>query len=243
LGLKLLCVAAHPDDECFAFGGALALAAERNVETSVLCFTDGQAAMNRGEAASGEDLGRMRRAEFAASCEVLGVAHHELMDYQDAHLEFTDFSAAAGRLVKWIREFKPNVVITFGLDGGLNTHPDHTVVSALTNAAFHWAASEKRYPEHGPIHHADRLFVLSASFFLPDRPQPLPIPWTLTLDISGVFARKQEAFRQHTSQAPLMERTKDLFHKYGQSECYALVATAEPQPAMQMTDMFAGLIG
>lgn len=241
MGLKLLCVSAHPDDECFAFGGALSLAAERGVETSVVCLTDGQAAMNRGEASSAKDLGRMRRAEFAASCEVLGVAHHELMDYQDAHLEFADFSTAAGRLVKWIREFKPNVVITFGLDGGLNTHPDHTVVSALTNAAFHWAASEKRYPEHGPIHHADRLFVLSASFFLPDRPQPLPIPWTLTLDISGVFARKQEAFRQHTSQAPLMERTKDIFQKYGQSEYYALVAAANPQAAMQMTDMFAGL--
>ena len=145
--------------------------------------------------------------------------------------------------MKRIREFKPNVVITFGLDGGLNTHPDHTVVSALTNAAFHWAAAEKRYPEHGPIHQADRLFVLSANFFLPDRPQPLPIPWTLTLDISGVMKRKQEAFRQHTSQAPLMERTRDLFQKYGQAEYYALVATAKPEAATQSTDMFAGLGG
>jgi LmbE family N-acetylglucosaminyl deacetylase len=241
LGLKLLCVVAHPDDECFAFGGAIALATERGVEVSVVCLTDGQAAKNRGDAKSGAELGRMRREEFAASCEVLGVANYELLDYQDAQLEFADFSRAAGRIVERIRSFKPNVVVTFGLDGALNTHPDHTMVSAFTNAAFHWAASSKRYPELGPTHHADRLYVLSASFYLPDRPAPLPIPWTLTLDIRSVMDRKQEAFRQHASQAPLMERTKDLFEKFGQCEYYTLVAAKNPQPATQTTDMFAGL--
>jgi LmbE family N-acetylglucosaminyl deacetylase len=84
---KLLCVVAHPDDECFAFGGALALAADAGVETSVVCFTDGQAATNRGAAASAAELGAMRRAEFAASCRILGVTHHELLDYQDAQLD------------------------------------------------------------------------------------------------------------------------------------------------------------
>jgi LmbE family N-acetylglucosaminyl deacetylase len=241
LGLNLLCITAHPDDECFAFGGALALAAERGVEVSVVCLTDGQAASHRGDATSSEDLGRMRREEFAASCKVLGVAHCELLDYQDAQLEFADFSRAAARLVERIRKFKPNVVLTFGLDGALNTHPDHTMVSAFTNAAFHWAASPKRFPELGPIHHADRLFVLSAHFCLPDRPAPIPIPWTLTLDIRSVIPRKQDAFRQHTSQAPLMESTKDLFEKHGQCEYYTLVAARDPQPATQTTDMFAGL--
>ena len=66
MGLKLMCVTAHPDDECFAFGGALALAADRGIETYVVCLTDGQAATNRGDAASGEELGAMRREEFAA---------------------------------------------------------------------------------------------------------------------------------------------------------------------------------
>ena len=57
MGLKLMCVTAHPDDECYAFGGALALAADRGVETYVVCLTDGQAATNRGDAADGEALG------------------------------------------------------------------------------------------------------------------------------------------------------------------------------------------
>ena len=183
----------------------------------------------------------MRREEFARSCEVLGVAHSELLDYQDATLEFADFSVAASRIVERIRGFKPNVVVTFGLDGAVNTHPDHTMVSAITGAAFHWAASAKRFPALGQVHAADRLYVLSASFFLPDRPAPMPIPWTLTLDVRSVMERRHEAFRQHTSQAPLMEKTKSLFEQFGQYEYYALVAARDPQLAAQTTDMFEGL--
>ena len=127
---------AHPDDECYAFGGALALASDRGIETYVICLTDGQAATHRGDAASGEALGKLRREEFRASCDVLGVTRYELMDYQDGHLEFVHFSQAAERLVERMRRFKPDVVITFGGDGGQNTHADHMMTSMLTTAAF-----------------------------------------------------------------------------------------------------------
>jgi LmbE family N-acetylglucosaminyl deacetylase len=241
VGLKLMCVVAHPDDECFAFGGALALYADRGVETYVVCLTDGQAASNRGDAATGEALGAMRREEFRRSCEVLGVAHNELMDYQDARLEFVEFSVAAGRLVERIRRFKPDVVMTFGGDGGQNTHADHMMASMLTTAAFHWAGQAKRYPDAGDPHKAKRLYYLTANFLMPDRPPTMPMPWTVTLDISSVRERKNEAFRQHVSQAPLMEKTKDVFAKYGGEEFYTLAAAAEPQAARQTTDLFEGL--
>ncbi|NYF80551.1 LmbE family N-acetylglucosaminyl deacetylase [Granulicella arctica] len=241
--MKMMCVIAHPDDECFAFGGALALAADRGVETYVVCLTDGQAGSYRGDAASGAELGQMRREEFVASCEVLGVKHHELLDYQDGRLEFADFSRTAGRLVERMRRFKPDVVITFGSDGGLNTHADHMMVSSVTTAAFHWAGREKRYPELATVFQPKRLFYVSTNFFLPERQAPLPMPWTVTLDIKSVKERKAEAFRAHTSQAPLMERTREIFEVYGGEEFYSLVATAEPQPARLSVDLFEGLEG
>ena len=237
----MLCVVAHPDDECFAFGGALALAAERGVETYVICLTDGQAATNRGDAASGAELGKMRREEFIASCKVLGVKHTELMDYQDGRLEFVDFSRAAGRLVERIRRFKPDVVLTFGGDGGPNTHSDHMMVSSLTTAAFHWAGREKRYPDLATVFQPRRLYHLSTEFFLPDRQAPLPIPWSVKLDIETVRECKNDAFRAHTSQAPLMERTKEVFEVYGGQEFYTLVAATDPQPAHLSNDLFEGL--
>jgi LmbE family N-acetylglucosaminyl deacetylase len=115
------------------------------------------------------------------------------------------------------------------------------MVSAFTTAAFHWAASAKRYPDLGPTHHCDRLFVRSASFYLPERPAPMPIPWTLALDVRSVMKLQIEAFRQHKSQAPLMEKTKHIFEELGHFEHYTLVAARDPQPASQFTHMFEGL--
>lgn len=241
MGLKLMLVVAHPDDECFAFGGALALAADRGVETYVICLTDGQAATNRGDAESAQHLGEMRRAEFVASCKILGVTHHELLDYQDGRLEFVDFSRTAGRLVERMRRFKPDVVLTFGSDGSLNTHADHMIVSMLTTAAFHWAGRAKRYPELAQPFQPRRLYTQTSNFFLPDRQPPLLAPWNVALDIRSVQERKAEAFRAHTSQAPIMERTRALFEEHGDKEFYTLLATENPQPAGLADDLFAGL--
>ena len=239
--LKLLCVTAHPDDECFAFGGALALAAERGAETSVLCLTDGQAGTHRPADTTNAELGTLRRSEFAASCNILGVHHHEMLDYQDAHLEFDPLSKVAADIVQRIRQLRPHVILTFGGEGALNTHPDHTVVSAATTAAFHWSGSPKRFPTLGDLHQPQRLFYLTTNFFIPDRPRPLPAPWTLTLDIRSVFDRKVEALAAHTSQGPLLEQVRPIFQRHGQEERYALAATITPQPATQSTDLFESI--
>lgn len=236
-----MCVVAHPDDECFGFGGALALAADRGVETYVICLTDGQAATNRGTAESGASLGKIRRKEFHDSCKVLGVHHHELMDYQDAHLEFADFSATACRLVEKMRRYQPDVVLTFGADGGQNSHPDHVMASTFTTAAFHWSGNPKRFPTTGTPHTPKRLYHLTANFHMPGRFPAMMLPWTVTLDISSVRDRKTEAFTKHVSQAPLMEQTKDIFAKYGGEEFYTLVATTDTEPARHETDLFVGL--
>src|SRR5271165_239730 len=68
---RLLCITAHPDDEAGNFGGTLLTYRERGVETSVICLTPGQAASNRGEAKSDQELACIRKREFAASCEIL----------------------------------------------------------------------------------------------------------------------------------------------------------------------------
>ena len=71
--LRLLCITAHPDDESGGFGGALLMAHRDGVETSLLCLTDGQAAHYRGGVEDDAELGRKRRAELAAACELLEV--------------------------------------------------------------------------------------------------------------------------------------------------------------------------
>lgn len=238
---RLMCIVAHPDDECYAFGGALALAADRGIETHVICLTDGQAAKHRGNAASAAELGSIRRAEFAASCKVLGVTTHELLDYHDGQTSKIAFDEACEKLVERIRRLRPAVVITFGGDGGMNTHADHMMVSFFTTAAFHWSGQENRFPEAGLPFQPQRLFYVTTNVFLPERRKPLPAPWTATLDISSVRERKSEAFRQHASQAPLMEATRGFFEQSGGEELYTLIASQQTGPAEQWTDLFEGL--
>lgn len=240
--LRLLCIAAHPDDECFAFGGALALAAQRGIETSLICITDGSAGSYRGTAATAIELGQLRRAELAASCKLLGIHHHEVLDYQDGQLEFASFSNLAGDLVQRIRILRPHVIITFGGDGAINTHADHTVTSSVATAAFHWAGSPKRFPTLGELHTPQRLFYLTTDFFVEGRLRNIPAPWTHTLDVASVLPLRLAAMKAHTTQAPLMERAGPLiFAKHGNTEHYALAASPQPQPATQSTDLFEGV--
>ena len=237
-----MCVVAHPDDECFAFGGALLLANQAGFETYVVCLTDGQAATNRGAAADGQDLGRMRRDEFERSCAVLGVTKNELLDYQDGQLEFAEMRVAARKLVERMRTWKPQIVLTFGLDGSLNVHADHTMVSCFTSAAFHWSARAKRFPELGPEPFApQRLYHQSTAYKLDGREPQLPSPWTVELDISAVRATKEAAFHEHKSQLPILEKVQPYWDKYGDKEHYVLAGATQPQAAVLTDSLFHGL--
>lgn len=239
---RMMCVVAHPDDECFAFGGALALANRQGFETRVICLTDGQAATNRGTSSSNEDLGRTRREEFARSCQVLGVTEHELMDYQDGQLENTPVNGVAKRLVERIRSWKPQIILTFGLDGSLNVHADHTMASVFASAAFHWAGRSKRFPELGLEPYApQRLYHQSTAFTLRERETLFPAPWTVVLDITAVKAVKEAAFREHTSQLPVLEKVQPYWDKYGDEEHYTLAAASVPQGAEVTTSPFEGI--
>ena len=239
---RLMCVVAHPDDECFAFGGALLLAKEAGWQTYVLCLTDGQAATNRGTSADAADLGRMRREEFLRSCTVLGVDHHELLSYQDGRLEFEPLHGPAGDVVQRIRAWQPQVVLTFGLDGSLNVHPDHTAVSAFTSAAFHWSGRASRFPEFGAPYLPQRLYHQSTAFTMADRAPLLPAPWTVELDISHVKPLKEAAFREHTSQLAVLGKVQPYWDQYGNREHYTLVGASSPQPAGLATSLTDGVV-
>lgn len=226
------------------------MAAERGVKTYIVCMTDGQAATFRGEASSSAELGQIRRAEFAAACKVLGAAKHEVLPYQDGQLEHTNFVEATGALVERIRGWQPHVVLTFGGDGGLNTHRDHTMVSAFTTAAFHWAGRSSRFPrqlEQGLAPHlAQKLYYLSYDFLLEGSEPLCPAPYSVTLDVHCVVEKKRLAFHQHTSQLPVLDRIMGAIGKYGDRvfnrELYTLAACSTQKASGMETDLFTGVV-
>jgi LmbE family N-acetylglucosaminyl deacetylase len=246
--LKLLCVTAHPDDEAGAFGGTLLLYHDRGVETQVVCMTAGTAARNRGSSRSNEELAAMRRAEFAASCKLLNVSQYEMLDYPDGELDRTDYYRAVEDLTRRMRQIRPHVVLTFGPDGGLTGHVDHAMAGVFATLAFEWAGRPDRYPEQLEQgltpHRAQKLYYLAADFVLPDRQIIAPATVTTRVEVGAErFEKKDEAFRQHTTQAPLFERVKkNLGQRSGGVEMYHLAATRDPREAKHEADLFEGVV-
>jgi LmbE family N-acetylglucosaminyl deacetylase len=242
---KLLCITAHPDDEAGAFGGTLLLYHERGVETFVVCMTAGTAARNRGTARTNDELAELRRAEFAASCELLHVTKGEVLDYPDSKLDRVDLYRAAGELALRIRQIRPQVILTFGPDGGLTGHLDHAMAGTFATLAFEWARRSDRYPEQlesglAP-HRAQKLYYHTADFLLEDR-QPIAQPTvTARIEIGKErFEKKHLAFRQHTTQKPLFERVRKNFsqRQEGTVEMYHLAAARDPRDAKLESDLF-----
>jgi LmbE family N-acetylglucosaminyl deacetylase len=171
----LLAVLAHPDDESYGIGGTLARYADEGVDVHVAIATDGAA----GTAAQGfeevqPDLANHRSLELERAAAVLGATVHRLgyrdsgmrghpdNDHEHAFIQANEFEAV-GRVVRLIREIRPQVVITHDETGGY-FHPDHIFCWQVTTAAFHAAGDATAYPEIGlPPHQPARLYYSAFS--------------------------------------------------------------------------------
>ncbi len=244
-----MCFTAHPDDECGAFGGALMLAHQRGVETSVVCLTEGQAGSHRGNARNDDELAILRRQEFAAALRVLSVDHGEVLNYPDGGLAGLDFTQVTTVLVAHLRRFRPHVVLTFGGDGNVNLHPDHTMVCFFATAAFHWAGRHNFAAEQiaqGLLpYRAQKLYYGAAPFLAhADAEEGRRIalmPASLVLELGGLQAKKLEAFMQHRTQAGMFAKVKAAFDETAGEEKYLLAAARGIRSTPLEPDMFAGI--
>ena len=141
---RLLGVFAHPDDETFCAGGTFARYAGQGAEIMVVSATRGQAGQIRDAAAGNRrTIAAVREAELRLACERLGITKVRCLDHVDGTLADAEFSALVDEVAEVICEFRPDVVITFGPDGGYG-HPDHVTISAVTTAACQRAAGPGR---------------------------------------------------------------------------------------------------
>ncbi len=134
-GWRLLGVVAHPDDEAWALGGALASCALFGGEVHLLCATRGEGgADRRGLVPRGPAIAALRTAELEASCAALGVRPPRILDLPDGGLASLAGSRGADAVADAIARVRPQVVLTMGPDGGYG-HPDHLAVTRWCRAA------------------------------------------------------------------------------------------------------------
>jgi len=166
---RLLGIFAHPDDEG-TMSGALLQYSTSGVETGLVCATRGEVGEIADAAlATPENLGEVREGEMREAADVLGVRNLWFLGYRDSGMAgtpdnqdsraFAQASAAevVGKLVGIIRQFRPQVMVTFD-ESGAYGHPDHIAIYRYTTSAFYAAADAVQYPEHGPAHMVSKLY-------------------------------------------------------------------------------------
>jgi N-acetyl-1-D-myo-inositol-2-amino-2-deoxy-alpha-D-glucopyranoside deacetylase len=157
----LLAVLAHPDDESFGMGGTLALYAERGVDVYLVCATRGEVGAADEDHLKGyKSIAEMRESELRCAAEILGLKGVFFLDYRDSGMPGSvenqhpdaqighPIEEVAGRVVRYFRELKPTVVLTFDPIGGYH-HPDHIHIQKATTLAFEKAGNPGFHPGSG----------------------------------------------------------------------------------------------
>lgn len=233
----LLAVLAHPDDESFGLGGTLALYAQKGYDTYLVCATRGEAGTVDAVYLNGfKDTAELRAGELQRAAKILGLKDVFFLGYRDSGMAGSEdnkhpdaqvnhpVDEVAGKVVKYIRELKPNVVITFDPIGGYK-HPDHIHIQKATVLAFEKADDASFHPEAGlpfkpralyyqvfsrrvlrwtvrlmPLFGKDPTkFGRNADIDLKDLAE-VDFPVHVRLDVGSVSEIKKQAGAQHASQ-------------------------------------------
>lgn len=183
-------VVAHPDDMEFGAGGTVArLVSEGKTVVLVQC-TSGDKGTNRRDIRP-EELAAERECEEQEACRILGVEEVVFLRLPDG--ELVPDLAFREKIVRQIRYFRPDIVITHDPFRPYALHPDHRAVGITTIDAVYPTARDPLYfPQHLAEglepHKVAELWLFGAQY--PD----------LYVDIAETIETKIAALRAHRSQ-------------------------------------------
>lgn len=216
----LLAVLAHPDDETFAIGGTLARLHDRGVRTALYVATDGAAGRASGVAVRDRaELARLRRAELLRAAGVLGVGRVIMPGWPDGELGAQDEDAVVGEIVRAIRLVRPDVVVTFGPEGGPNRHRDHQAISRFATTAVARSGGAPRLYYFTWSERQRALFGVEGR------------PVTCRVNVARWMATKRRAFEEHRTQWDHRERFEETVDEREEFSRITLSrASARPAP-------------
>jgi mycothiol conjugate amidase Mca len=281
--LTLMAVHAHPDDEVFTTGGVIAKAAAEGIRTVLVTATRGEEGEILDPDLDPEEarhrLGAIREAELRRAAGILGVEELYFLGYRDSGMVGTpengnphnfhnaDPEEATSRLVRLIRQTRPDVIVTYDERGGYG-HPDHIAVHRTTVAAFDAAGDPNRFPELDlPAWQPRKLYYGAFSrsafermreLFRESNPEENPEPpeadyssftvpdeeITTWVDVHPYRLQKQAALRAHRTQipqdSPFLNMSDEVAANLAAVESFVRVRSSVPTPDIE-DDLFAGL--
>jgi LmbE family N-acetylglucosaminyl deacetylase len=137
----LLAIFAHPDDETIV-APALARAAREGARVYLVIATDGRLGVSKHAGIpAGDSLARVRAGELRCSATVLGAQPPVLLGFPDNGLAVLSpwpgepLDRMIKRVEAVLNELRPDVVVTWGPDGGYG-HQDHRLVGDVVTQVF-----------------------------------------------------------------------------------------------------------
>jgi N-acetyl-1-D-myo-inositol-2-amino-2-deoxy-alpha-D-glucopyranoside deacetylase len=283
--LTLMAVHAHPDDEVFLTGGVIAKASAEGIRTVLVTATRGEEGEIHDPDLDAEEarhrLGAIREAELRRAAGILGVEELHFLGFRDSgmagtpenenphNLQNAELDVATARVVRLIRQTRPDVIVTYDERGGYG-HPDHIAVHRATVAAVDAAGDPDRFPDpdlfpwqprklyYGVFSRSafDRMQQLfresnsEASFEPPDEDySTFTVPdedITTWVDVHLYLLQKQAALRAHRTQipedSPFFTMTNEIAGDVVGMETFIRVRSSVPAPDRE-DDLFAGLRG
>lgn len=180
--LHILAIAAHPDDIELSCSGTLIRHALAGQAVGILDLTQGELG-TRGTPA-------LRALEAQEAAKVMGVVVRENANMADGF--FRNDEEHQGMLIRYIRHFRPEIVIANALN---DRHPDHGRGGRLiADACFYSGLRKITSDWNGAPQHAWR--PKRVYHMIQDRAYDP----SFIVDISGTFEKKMEAIRCYKSQ-------------------------------------------
>ena len=171
--LRLLAVHAHPDDESSKGAATYAYYRSRGARVMVVSCTggDGGSILNPALEArhhAERDITGLRYREMAAARSILDIEHRWLgftdsgLPEEGESIRADSFAAlplefSGPPLVKLMREFRPQVLVTYDENGGY-PHPDHIRAHEVAIWAKDAAADATAYPSLGQPWQISKLY-------------------------------------------------------------------------------------
>lgn len=205
-----LYIAAHPDDEnteLLAF-----LARGRNYRTAYLSLTRGDGGQNVLGSDLGAKLGVARTQELIAARQIDGAQQFfsRAVDFGFSKnyietLNVWDKKAVLSDVVRVIRQFRPDILITRFSPSPGGTHGHHTASAVLAMEAFKLAGDSSAFPEHGLPPWQPKRILWNTSIWQKDKIAPGNI---LKIDAGGKDLVSGESFTELAEFSRGMHKTQ-----------------------------------
>lgn len=211
-----LWVVAHPDDAEFSSAATIAKFAREGKRVVIIQVTSGECGSSDRDAVP-EQLALTREAEEQESAKRLGVAEVVFLRCPDGRL--TPDIDLREKIVRAIRTFRPDVVVTHDPFRPYALHPDHRAVGMATHdSVYPTARDHLNFPDHLASglepHKTAEIWYFGA-----DQPD-------VYVDITESFDAKIDALKAHKSQVgeaeSMGERLRERAAEVAESQPFEL---------------------